>query len=100
MSKKKKPDHVHEYVRMNMSRNPKKEPYVVLKCEAPACNHYMPEKFAVGKLAKCSRCGDPFIMDKTAAINHKKPHCSDCIKRKLKPELNDLINLANNMEKK
>jgi len=100
MTKKKKiPDHVHAYVRVNLSRNTKKKPYIVLKCEAPGCSNYIPEMLAVGKLAKCSKCGDPFIMNKVAALDHKKPHCDDCIKRKVRPEIDALIDLVDNLSK-
>lgn len=94
-SKKKKtklPDHIHKYKRIDISSNPDK-PYEVLSCQAGGCNSYVPVKLAMGKLAECWICGDPFLLDKIS-ITHRKPHCTNCIKKKIKPEIANLSELV------
>lgn len=87
------PNHFHLYKRVNLTRNPAKPPYLVLQCLAPNCTHYLPKKLAIGKLAKCHRCEEPFILDKET-VELEKPHCTDCIKRKPNPNIDGLADFV------
>lgn len=91
--KPKKPTHIHKFKRMNLTRNAEKTAYLVLKCQQPGCVTYIPIKLGVGQLAECWICGDPFVIDKVS-ITHTKPHCTHCIKRKVKPVVADLSELV------
>lgn len=94
MSKKKKlSKHIHKFERKDIARKAGTPPYVVMICRQPGCTTYYTLAFALGKIAECWVCGDPFVIDKVS-ITHTKPHCSDCIKRKVKPiiaELSDIV---------
>lgn len=98
MTKKKVklPNHIHKYKRVNLTRDPKKKPYIVFACEQPGCSTYYTELLIIGQLAECWRCGDPFVIDKVSA-GHVKPHCSACIKRKLPKIVDDLSKLVENI---
>jgi len=95
MTKKKikKPSHIHKFKRMNLTRNPDKKPYIVFKCQQPGCVTYFTKLLIEGQLAECWRCGDPFIIDKISS-GQEKPHCHECTKRRVKPEVVDLANLV------
>ena len=81
------------YKRENLTRNPDKKPYFVFRCIKPACNSHIPVNRALGKLAECNRCNNPFILDKET-VQLAKPHCQDCIERKVKPIIDDLSDLV------
>jgi len=87
------PKHIHKYQRQNLTRNPDKAPFLVMACMQPACTHYIAKHLALGKLCECHICGDPFIIDKVS-IDHARPHCNDCIKKKVRPEIDALAKLA------
>lgn len=101
MTKKKKSksdSHIHKYKRLNLARNygkgeHKTKPFIVMACQQPGCPAYYRIELMMGKLAECWICGDPFVIDKVS-ISHVKPHCSNCIKRKVKPEVADLSDLV------
>ena len=105
MTKKNKlrlPEHIHEYKRVDIvpswkSKLPSTHKYykpahIILACQEALCTYRLELNMAVGKIAKCSRCKEPFIMDKVA-VGHSKPHCSDCIVRKVKPTIDKLKEL-------
>jgi len=83
------PKHIHMYKRENLTRNPEKKPYMVFRCIKPTCNHHIPLDRALGKIAECCRCNEPFIIDKET-IKLAKPHCQNCFKRTEKPTI-DLL---------
>ena len=93
MKKKKESKHIHKLKKVNLTRNPLKLPYWVLACQEPACSYYIAITLALGKMAKCWICSDPFLIDKVS-IGHTKPHCNDCIKRKVKPNVMKLAELV------
>jgi hypothetical protein len=95
MTKKKVklPNHIHKFRRVNLTRNPDKKDYIVLKCMQPGCVTYIPVALGVGQLAECWICGDPFVIDKKS-VGHSKPHCIHCIKRKVKPIVENLSDLV------
>lgn len=93
MTKKKQPSHIHKFIRKNLTRDPKKKPYNVLACVEPGCSAYYVLALCIGKLATCWRCGTPFIID-AVSVDHLKPHCQACIKRKTTPEIDKLTELA------
>ena len=80
--------HIHLYRRMDLSNSPEKE-YLVFKCIKPLCSHYIRVELAFGKLCECNRCHEPMILDKET-VQLARPHCQECIKRKPKPELDDI----------
>lgn len=90
--KVKLPVHIHKYKRVNISTN-KDKPYIVMACQQPGCNTYYTILLIIGKLAECWKCGDPFIINKVSST-HAKPHCNDCIVKKVKPEVADLMKLT------
>lgn len=92
-TKVKRPSHIHKYKRINLSRNPGVKPYLVFACQQPACGTYIAVGLIEGKLAECWICGDPFIIDKVSKY-HSKPHCSGCIKKKVKPHVEALGDLV------
>lgn len=94
--KTKKHTHIHKLKRLDLTRNPDKKPYLVYACQQPGCNWYIAVMLAIGQVAECWICGDPFVIDKVS-ITHAKPHCNDCIKRKVKPEVEDLAKLVENI---
>ena len=85
------PNHLHKYKRVNLTRDPTKKEYLVLKCMKPVCSHYVPLNLALGKLCECNRCGDAMVIDKVS-ITLALPHCTDCTKRKkVNEETVDLV---------
>lgn len=102
MTKIKLTKHIHLYKRINLTpkwhkiKNPEKEPFLVLRCQKPTCNHYVRVDLALGKLAECSRCNDPFILDKIT-VNHASPHCTDCIKSKKKPQIDAITDMLDRL---
>ncbi len=94
--------HIHEYKRVDIvpswkSKLPKTHKYykpahIILACVEPLCSYRLELVLAIGKLAKCSRCKEPFILDKIA-VGHSKPHCSDCIVRKDKKQIDKISEL-------
>lgn len=96
MTKKKLPNHIHKYKRINLSSD-KSKPYKVLACQQPACNHYITLALGVGKLAECWRCGNPFVIDKIS-VEHAKPHCHDCTRRKDQHVINELTKLVEGLD--
>ncbi len=82
----KKPDHLHKYKKMNISRRPLDE-YWVYRCMLPTCNHYVPIKLAEGKLCECNRCHELMVITKRTLVHSGGkpmlfPHCENCIERK------------------
>lgn len=80
-------NHLHRYKKVNLSRQRGKE-YFVYRCMKPACSHYVPITIAEGKLCECNRCGEPMIIGKTQLYGSHgeamtKPHCSNCVERKV-----------------
>ncbi len=69
---------------------------MVFTCTKPACNHHIPVHRAIGKIAECNRCHNPFVIDKET-VQLAKPHCQDCIERKTKPEIDALADLLKDM---
>lgn len=100
MTKIKLTRHIHLYKRVNLTpkwhlkKNPEKKPFLVLKCQKPTCGHYVRVDLAVGKLAECSRCNNPFILDKLT-VTHANPHCRECIKTKKQPNIDKLMDFLN-----
>lgn len=97
--KVKMPNHIHLYKRIDLVpkwkqiKDPDKhQPYLVFICQKPACNHHVPINRALGKLCECNRCHNPMILDKET-VNLAKPHCQDCIVRKVKPDVDKLSEL-------
>jgi len=84
-----KTKHIHLYKRVDLARKKDTKSYPVLKCMKPLCNHYIPLNLAIGKMAECNRCNDPFILDKETILL-SKPHCKECIVRKPKPEVESI----------
>lgn len=80
MPKPKAPIHVHKYSRKNIAAFGSPE-YLVFYCTLPLCTSYVPLKLAEGKMCECNRCGELMIINRES-IQHAKPHCSNCIKRK------------------
>lgn len=78
--------HLHNYKRINIASFGK-EPYLVFKCLKPLCSHYIRIDLAEGKMCECSICHEMMIINKES-INHAKPHCSGCIKRKKVKDVN------------
>lgn len=77
--------HIHKYIKKDLSRTDK--PYLVYKCQVPACHHYIPIVLAEGKLCICNECLEPFVITKVTltASSHgpaAKPKCNKCIKHK------------------
>lgn len=62
--------HIHEYSR---SRTNKK----IYRCVHPECTHYNQKEFLEGKKARCRKCHQPFILDKTQ-LKNKDPRCLKC----------------------
>lgn len=52
---------------------------VIFKCVLPGCQHYLNDRFIIGKISLCWRCNQPFLIDKQLK-ELKKPHCHDCTK--------------------
>lgn len=76
--------HTHKYQKRNLTKNPKKPPYIVYACVLPNCNYYCFWELLIGKLAICWRCTKEFKLERKH-INPKdsglaKPHCDDCTK--------------------
>lgn len=80
------PKHVHRYEKTVLGKNG----YTVFRCNLPACSHYVHEKLVAGKRALCNRCGGEMIMD-TRAMKLTKPHCSECIQVRKKPEHDTIL---------
>lgn len=85
----KAPNHLHRYKRVNLTRDPEKKEYLVLKCTKPVCSHYVPLTLALGKLCECNRCGDAFVLDKVS-VQLALPHCLECTKRKKTDETENI----------
>jgi len=85
---RKKADHLHKYKRVTLGKND----YTVLKCQVPACTHYIRKDLAENALCACNRCGEPMILTKTA-LQLARPHCEDCTKKKYQTELDSLSEL-------
>lgn len=85
MSKSKKPQHLHRYKKVNLSRTKDKE-YLVYRCTKPTCNHYVPIELSEGKLCECNRCGEPMLITRriltylSGAKPMALPHCVNCTK--------------------
>jgi transcription initiation factor IIE alpha subunit len=97
MTKKKLPNHLHLYKKIDLVPKWKqtkhnREPYIVFICQKPTCTYRMPLNLAIGKLCECNRCHEPMILDKET-VTLTKPHCQNCIVRKAKPELDKLSEL-------
>lgn len=75
---KRLPNHLHRYKRVRLGKEKK---YEVMKCQEPACTHYIEIALAEGKLCACNRCRQPMILDKIA-IQLAKPHCPDCTQKR------------------
>lgn len=75
-------NHLHKYQRTDIGS--KDNPYLVFKCQMPACTHYIRKDLAEGKLCQCNRCNQPMILTK-AAMLLAKPHCLDCTKKNNQP---------------
>lgn len=92
------PKHIHRYKKKNLSNSSK--PYLVWACTKIGCSHYLPKVLLKGKMAECSRCGDPFVIT-TDTLKLSELHCDDCTKRKNKKQLSkaqeflDSLNLDN-----
>lgn len=74
--------HVHKYQRKNIGKKVEKgmrKKYFVFACALPHCNHYLIEELVVGKLSKCWRCEEEFVIYRDSN-NHvpNKPHCITC----------------------
>ena len=69
--------HIHQFKRVNLTRNPKKIPYIVYKCQQPDCSTYYPAELVVGKSCECPRCGETFIMEKEHT-ELENPRCNAC----------------------
>lgn len=93
--KVKLPSHIHKFKRVDLNRN-KAKPYLVMACQQPGCTSYYGAHLIIGKLAECWICGDPFIINKVSST-HAKPHCDNCIVKKVKPEIADLNKLVENI---
>jgi hypothetical protein len=79
-------NHVHRYERVDIGVNKK---YEVYKCTLPDCPHYISEALVVGRKSICWRCGNVFTIQKNLLF--KKPHCSDCIERKVDEKTKETI---------
>ena len=75
--------HLHKYRRINIGR---KKEYLVMQCVD--CSHYTPMSgktaciMLEGKIARCSRCDEPFQLDRSA-LTMANPHCSSCTNKKV-----------------
>jgi len=85
---------VHRYLRKNLTRNPKKDPYIVYVCIRPGCQHYILVDLALGKLAVCNRCGREFLMNHRS-VQEKRPHCDRCVR--VRPKTKKKFDLANQL---
>ena len=93
----KKPNHIHLYKKIDLvpkwkqKNNPDKfKPYYEFVCVKPGCYNRLPIKLALGKLCECNRCGKTMVLDKET-ITITKPHCQECIRRKVRPVDTELI---------
>lgn len=50
----------------------KDKKYIVFSCTLPECNHYLPEKLAIGKASVCWACNEKMILKKPLRA---KPTC-------------------------
>ena len=75
--------HYHKYKYVNLTRNPKKEPYHVYKCVLPNCSHYIRMELIDGKEAMCYKCDDIFTIREARIKKGKqiyvKLHCENCV---------------------
>ena len=83
-------NHIHRYKKVDIGRNGKE--FIVYKCMKPACSHYVRIDLSEGKLCECNKCGGLMMITKAVLIHSgkkpmAKPHCSECIKRKRKPDV-------------
>lgn len=86
MAKKKKPDHLHRYKRINLSKKGI-DPYWVYKCVKPGCSHYIPTALSEGQICECNKCYEPMVITKVVLKGYKnnplvRPHCPECSKTK------------------
>ena len=92
------PKHIHLYKRIDLRpkwkqiKNPELPPYLVFACQKPTCQHWVEVARALGLLNECNVCHNPFILDKET-VKKARPRCTDCIVRKVKPEINKLNEL-------
>lgn len=98
-------NHLHKYRLKNLTRDPSKAPYLVYICIEQECSHHIRVDLVEGKLAKCNRCDEPFIM-KLAKLKHGekvivRPHCDSCTKtperikekkEKIRSSIDELMN--------
>ena len=82
MTKLRKNDHVHKYIRVKLGD----KEHIVFKCALPNCPHNLAKDLVEGRLSICWRCNEAFVITK-AQINLKRPHCLNCTKyKKVKKE--------------
>jgi len=80
-------NHLHKYRKVNLTRDKKKEPFLVYKCVKPNCTHYIRMDVAEGLMCECNVCGDAMVITKEV-LTHSgkkpmaKPRCINCIRRK------------------
>lgn len=84
----------HRYKRKNLTRDAKKEPFLVFKCME--CPHYIRTELAAGLEARCYKCNEPFIISAKQASITAKPICEPCIvksskTKKLEAEVDSLM---------
>jgi hypothetical protein len=98
MTKVTVPKHLHLYKRVDLRpkwkqiKNPDLPPFLVFRCQKPACMHWIEVSLALNKICECNVCHNPMILDKET-IKKARPRCSDCIVRKTKKEVTDLSEL-------
>lgn len=96
--------HTHKYRRLDISSRGSKEPYWVMQCQLPNCNHYYPMKTKLsapglwGKHAICNDCGAVFELDRRA-LRQSYPSCVNCIESPKKKVLDSAAHFFSNLEK-
>lgn len=66
--------HIHRYHKVKIE---------LWACSFASCNHHMPrhmESLLPGKLSRCNKCNDTFILNKRNMKNNK-PLCNKCSKK-------------------
>ena len=77
-----KPKHLHEYMRSSGSKN-------IYRCVDPDCTHYQSKEFLIGKRARCYKCKNEMLLNKSQ-LSNKVPVCLECSKSKSAKRVKDV----------
>lgn len=99
-------EHLHRFKKVNLTRDKKKDPFLVYKCTKANCTYYIRMDLAEGLMCECNVCCDAMVITKEV-LTHSgrtqpmaKPRCPNCIRRKKANDVESIAAFLAEVEKK